>query len=337
MDNYLDFPLSEGIMTSPSTGGKQAPTTKQTAMTKKAKIDAYQRVTDRVLELIEQGVAPWRKTWQGTATEGPVSMSTGKEYQGINWILLSWAGYGSRYWGTYKSITENGGQVRKGEKATPIIFWSFIEKKDEKTGEVTTVGFLRNFSVFNLEQADWADGVPEKFQPAEAAVTAPTVQPIEAAEAIAQGYLEGVNPPTFEPTKGDRAYYSPSADRVVVPEIDLFEGPGEYYSTLFHELGHSTGHADRLKRPGVVKFDKFGSHQYSKEELVAEFTACFLCADAGIEDTRENSAAYLANWSKVIKEDKRLLVQAATQAQKAATMIREGGAKPAKKEVKQAA
>ena len=305
----------------PSTDrGKQASQPTQTAMTK-TKTDAYQKVTDRMLELMESGVTPWRKTWQGSMKGGgPISMSTGKVYEGMNWVILGWAGYDSPYWGTY--------QIRKGEKSTPIIKWNFIEKQDEKTGEVRNIGFLRTFAVFNLEQADWAEGVPAKFTP-DPEAEEPTFDPITAADDIVHGYLEGVNPPKFEGSRGDRAYYSPSADRVVVPDGDLFDGPGEYYSTLFHELGHSTGHADRLKRPGVVKFDKFGSHQYSKEELVAEFTACFLCHDAGIEDTRENSAAYLANWAKVIKEDKKLIVSAATQAQKAATMIRQGGAKPA--------
>ena len=188
---------------------------------------------------------------------------------------------------------------------------------------------LRYFTVFNAAQADWEDGLPAKFQPVpdgegeEAEFT-----PDEAAETIVQGYLKGANPPSFKANGGDRAFYSPPADSVTVPKATSFEGPGEYYSTVFHELGHSTGAAQRLKRPGIVDFNGFGSHQYSKEELVAEFTACFLCADAGIEDTRENSAAYLKNWAKVIKGDRKLIIQAASQGKNAAAFIQNGGVKP---------
>lgn len=301
-----------------------------------AKKNAYDLVTTQVLDLMEQGVTPWRKTWKGsTKTDGPVSISTGKPYQGINeWILWMAAmeGHTSRFWGTYNAIKKNGGQVNKGEKGTTVVFWKFLPLTDKETGEVKTIPFLRHFTVFNTCQADWADGLPEKFQPVEDSEgEGEDFTPDEAAEAIVQGYLTGTNPPGFKTEKGgDRAFYAPKVDSITVPAPEGFDGSGEYYSTVFHELGHSTGHADRLKRKGVVDFDGFGSHQYSQEELVAEFTACFLCGDAGILDTRENSAAYLRNWAKAIKGNQKLIVMAAAQAAKAATMIRNGGALPVK-------
>ena len=301
-------------------------------MTTKTKTDAYQLITDAMLALIEAGTCPWRKTWRGTdGDNGAISMSSGKPYSGINpWILALTAmskGFTSRHWGTFKAIQANGGKVRKGEKSTAVVFWKWIKTEDKDTGEEKVIPFLRYFRVFNAEQAEWADGLPEAFQPLDLTDEVDEFDPIEQAEAIAAGYLEGRNPPSFANDGRDSAFYRPSTDSVSMPERSAFEGAGEYYSTLFHELGHSTGHADRLNRKGVTNFDRFGSHQYSQEELVAEFTACFLCGDAGIVDTRENSAAYMRGWAKKLKEDKKMLVMAASQAVKAARMIRNGGRK----------
>ena len=307
-----------------------------TAKNKGPKIDAYERVTNQMLTMLEGDLCPWRKTWKGsTAHDAPVSMSSGKAYAGINpWLLQTTAifmGYGSRHWGTFNAARANGGKVRKGEKATSVVFWKWIKVEDKVTGEPKNIPFLRHFSVFNADQMDWPEGIPEKFAPVAdgEGEDAPEFDPIEAAEAIASGYLDGGRGPSLNNNGGDRAYYRPALDAVSMPERKAFEAAGAYYSTLFHELGHSTGHSTRLRRKGVVDFDGFGSHQYSHEELVAEFTACFLCADAGIEDTRQNSAAYLKGWISVLKGDKKLVVMAASQAAKAAKLIRDKGV-PAK-------
>jgi antirestriction protein ArdC len=297
-----------------------------------SKPDAYQLVTDSILAMIEKGTLPWRKTWAGsTGTTEPLSMSSGKPYSGINPFLLTCTaiekGYSSRHWGTFKAIKAQGGSVRKGEKSTAVVFWKWIKKEDEKTGTEKVIPFLRHFRVFNAEQAEWPEGLPEAFQPLPAEDQGDEFDPVEAAEAIVQGYVEGHLPPSLTHDGGARAFYRPATDAVAMPKREAFEGPGEYYSTLFHELGHSTGAASRLNRKGITDFDSFGSHQYSQEELVAEFTACFLCSDAGIEDTRPNSAAYIAGWASKLKGDKKLVVMAAAQAVKAARMIRNGGKK----------
>ena len=302
------------------------------------KPDAYALVTDSVLAMLDKGTLPWRKTWNGTtATTQALSMSSGKPYSGINPFLLQCTamekGYTSRHWGTFKAIKAQGGSVRKGEKSTVVVFWKWIKVEDEKTGTEKTIPFLRYFRVFNAEQAEWPEGMPEAFQPLPAGdQDDESFEPDAAAEAIVQGYIQGHQPPTLAHDGGDGAFYRPLTDGVHMPKAEAFGTPGEYYSTLFHELGHSTGAKGRLNRKGIVEFDAFGSHQYSQEELVAEFTACFLCSDAGIVDTRPNSAAYIANWSRVLKNDRKLVVMAAAQAAKAARMIRNGGRKDAPRE-----
>ena len=291
----------------------------------KPKFDIYQHITDRIITALEEGVVPWRKPW---ADEGfHMSLSTGRPYRGMNQMLLaiqSWPteehdGYESPWWGTYKQITERGGQVRKGEKGTQIVYWGKHEPKNAKpnpkTGQVDPIWLARYFTVFNSEQADPQDG--EDFSlPSMDEVEAH--DPIETAEAIVDGYPS----PPKRTDGGDRACYSPQHDRIQVPKHDAFDVSEEFYSTLFHELVHSTGHEKRLKRPGITDFDAFGSHQYSKEELIAEMGAAFLCAHAGIaHNTIDNSAAYIGNWLKRLKDDKKLVAQAAQAGQKAADHI----------------
>ena len=284
----------------------------------KPKFDIYQHVTDRIITALEEGVVPWRKPW---AEDGfHMSLSTGNPYRGMNQLLLgiqSWPEYGdykSPWWGTYKQITERGGQVRKGEKGTQIVYWGSFEPKkgtpNPKTGKVDPVWLARYFSVFNADQAD------DLELPATEEVE--HHDPIETAEAIVEGYPS----PPDRRDGGGRACYSPANDSIQVPKHDAFDVNEEFYSTLFHELVHSTGHEKRLKRSGITDFDAFGSHQYSKEELIAEMGAAFLCAHAGIEqDTLGNSASYIGSWLKRLQDDKRMVVHAAQAAQKAADHI----------------
>ena len=289
----------------------------------KQKFDIYKHVTDRIITSLESGVVPWRKPWTEQGFHS--SLSTGKPYRGMNQLLLairSWpdeeeghAGFKSPYWGTYKQITERGGQVRKGEKGTQIVYWGKVQPEkgaiNPETGQPDPFWMARYFSVFNAEQADdlvipEADDEPISHDP------------IETAEAIVEGYPE----PPKRHDGGDKACYSPISDRIQVPVHNAFDVSEEFYSTLFHELVHSTGHEKRLKRKGITDVDAFGSHQYSKEELIAEMGAAFLCAHAGIEqDTIDNSAAYIGNWLTRLKDDKKMVVQAAASAQKAADHI----------------
>lgn len=275
--------------------------------------DVYQIVTDRITEALEKGTVPWHKPWAGGDAGGPCNLVSKKHYRGVNPFLLAMRGYGSPYWMTYKQAQAKGGNVRKGEKGTPVIFWKWLEKIDEKTGKKKRIPLLRYYTVFNVEQTD---GV-EFPKPEEIVVK--EFKPIESAEKIADSYPGA---PTVE-HKQQRAFYRQDTDAVNMPKRETFETPEEYYSVLFHEFTHSTGHASRLDRETLVDMAAFGSTNYSKEELVAEMGAAMLCGVAGIENrTVDNSAAYIQGWIDKLRGDSKLLVRAAAQAQKAADHVR---------------
>lgn len=277
-------------------------------------MNVYEIITNRIIETLEQGEVPWKKTWNAQ-TQAPRNLISGKLYSGINVFLLLSARYQSPYWLTYKQATEKGGTVRKGEKGYPIVFWSKTEKKDQQTGEVKEVGFLRYYTVFNVAQIDGLENVP---QPETYTVSEDGAEAVDAAELIVASM-----PDRPQITHGHtRACYSPAWDRVEMPVAVAFDGPAEYYSTLFHELTHATGHENRLNRHQTIKNHNFGSADYSKEELVAEFGSAFLCAEAGISPAViDNQAAYIQGWLKALKNDSKLLINAAAQAQKAADWI----------------
>jgi antirestriction protein ArdC len=271
----------------------------------------YSIVTEQILKQLESGVAPWHKPW---TTQIPMNLVSGRQYRGINVFLLSSSGHGSPYFLTYRQATERGGHVRKGEHGTKIVFWKIgtreTEDADGDTVERKSI-LLRYYTVFNVEQCE---GVPYP-------TATPTVNAIEECERIVQGMP---NRPVME--QDGRAWYRPSTDTVGMPSRNAFNSAEEYYSTLFHELTHSTGHSKRIGRDGIEKLNTFGSESYSKEELIAEMGAAMLCGVAGIErKTLSNSAAYLKSWIDVLKSDARMVVSAASQAQKAADFI-QGGA-----------
>lgn len=286
----------------------------------------YEIITEQILKKLESGVIPWRKPWRGGAAFQPKSFASRKPYRGINVWLLGMAaqekGYSSPYWITYKKAQTLGGQVRKGEKSTVAVFWKQLEREkvsDSGKIEIERHFMLRYYRLFNLEQIDDLD---ENKLPADAIPddTEETLDftPIEYCEGIASNMP---NKPAIEHSNERRAYYRPSSDTVHLPNKEHFTAEPEYYSTMFHELAHSTGHETRLKRDHF-KEAAFGSADYSKEELIAEFCACFLCGTAGIETaTIDNSAAYIENWRKVLKANSKLVVQAAGKAQKAADYI----------------
>lgn len=282
--------------------------------TKHEKKDPYALVTDRIVEALEAGVVPWHRPWKTLAGGGPTSLSTGKPYRGVNVFTLGATevlrNYSSSHWTTYRQAQERGGQVRKGEASTPVVFWKAITKRNDD-GEVTEkFGFLRYFAVFNVEQCDGIELPPaEPLEPV-------SFTPIEAAEAIADHMPRR---PTVK-HGGDRAYYSPGLDYVQMPERHAFETPAHYYGTLFHELAHSTGHASRLNRE-LTGLAPFGSEDYSKEELVAEMSAAYLCGAAGIDPLIEHHAGYIASWLRALKNDRKMLVSAAGKAQRAAGYI----------------
>lgn len=272
-------------------------------------MDIYSEVTTRIIAQMESGVIPWQKPW--VANGKAISRSTGKPYSLLNQMLLGRPGE----YLTFKQCQEAGGKVKKGEKASMVVFWKFIEQKDEETGEVKEIPFLRYYNVFHIDQCE---GITAKH-------TTETAFPdgaatLEAAQEIIYDYLgrEGVK---LSHEEGNRAFYRPATDEVVLPIRKQFISTAEYYSTVFHELTHSTGHAKRLNRLSKPSF--FGTEDYSKEELVAEIGAATLVNHIGLETSSSlrNNAAYLQNWLKVLRDDKRFIVSAAGRAEKAVNLI----------------
>ena len=280
------------------------------------KQDAYEAITARVIAALEEGTIPWEKPWISVRGEFPTSLQTGKPYRGVNVWMLSLtaqlAGYSSPYWVTYKQAKERGGSVRKGEKGTQVVLFKPISKEIEgENGETEekTWWLLRSFTVFNLDQTDGIEMPQEE--------PLPERDPIHDCEAIVTGYLQG---PDIR-HGGNSAHYSPSLDYVQMPKSGQFDSSESYYGTLFHELAHSTGHKDRLNRDTLTSPLPFGSEDYSKEELIAEMSAAMLSGVAGIEVPVERHAGYIQHWLKVLKDDKKLVVQAAAKAQKASDLI----------------
>lgn len=271
-------------------------------------IQAYERITERIVSLMEQGTVPWHKPWRVT-TGLPRNLVTKKPYRGINPFLLVAMGYESPHWLTFRQAIQLGGSVKKGEKACPVVFWKPLKVTDEESGEVEKIPLLRLYFVFNVAQCEGLKNIPaEDTQSFVATEAAEIVAGMPEQPAVKHGMKQ--------------AYYSPSHDTVGMPELKRFDTQDAYYATLFHELVHATGHEKRLKRQSIMERNGFGSDPYCKEELIAELGSAFLCGHAGIvERTIDNSAAYLESWLKQLKEDKTLIVYAAAQAQKAADFI----------------
>lgn len=273
-------------------------------------MDVYKEVTDRIINQLEQGVIPWHKPWIIPGKACAISRSTGKAYSLLNQMILGKPGE----YLTFAQCVKEGGKIRKGSKAQMVVFWKWIEKEDEQNpGEMKKIPFLRHFSVFHIDDCE---GLKPKLETPSTEI----LQPDAAADSIISGYLQrsGVK---LVHEEGDRAFYRPSADTVVLPLLSQFKELAEYYSTAFHELTHSTGHTSRLNRLTAPAF--FGSESYSKEELVAEIGAAALVNHAGLEtpSSFRNSAAYVQSWLKALRDDKRLIVSAAGQAEKACSLI----------------
>ena len=269
---------------------------------------AYERITDRVITLLEQGTVPWRKTWQAR-TRWPRNFITNKPYRGINVFLLVSMDYELPFWLTFRQATRLGGTVRKGEKSCPVVFWKRMMIKERDSEEERKIALLRVYHVFNVAQCD---GIGE----------APASPPDETKSRKPSEIVSGMPLPPAVKHGMARAFYSLSEDSVGMPSRERFEDEEAYYATLFHELVHSTGHEKRLKRQSLAEHGGFGTEPYCREELVAEMGATFLCGQAEIaERTIDNSAAYIGGWLKQFKSDRTILVQAAAQAQKAADYI----------------
>ena len=294
------------------------------------KIDAYQMVTDRICELLEQGIKPWAQPWNSVISSA-WSGNNGKVYSFLNQMLL--ADPEKKYksieelmadvrgeWITFKQAIDRGGCVRKGETGRKVVFFKMIEKpsgkKDDDGNEImNTIPVLQWYTVFKVDQCD---GLKQKYHMEDGKLHDFTGD--DKADTVAADYIAREKI-TYRQEQGDRAFYRPSEDLVVTPLPGQFEKVSEFYSTLYHELTHSTGNEKRLNR--LKNVAGFGSEEYSTEELVAEIGSASICATLGVEtdNSIENSAAYIKGWLKALKNDKRMIVTAASRAEKAVRMI----------------
>jgi antirestriction protein ArdC len=284
---------------------------------------SYEVVTEQILRLLERGVAPWRQPWDGAA-EMARNLVSGRRYHGVNAFVLHAArikrGYRSTWWATFDQARGLRGHIRKGERATKIIYWEWAsvpEEQPEPAGGQPEPRpgrgpLLRFFNVFNVEQCDRLEAKIPAASPA-------AVEPIAAATRIV---TDMPNPPAIH--HGDpAAFYRPADDSIHLPAPGGFRSAQAYYATLFHELAHATGHPRRLGRFGLdMAVPPFGSPDYSREELTAEMAAAFLCGEVSISAaTVEQSTSYIANWLRVLGRDPRAVVVAGSGAQKAADHI----------------
>ena len=307
---------------------------------KTTQAERYQTLVAGTIELLEKGIAPWRKDW--AAPRGPNrnhhNGNSGHQYKGFNPFGLDVAamlrGYKSKAWLTFKDAQHLGGYIKKGEKGTAIAFWHMVEYivKDEETNQNIKKTFpqLIPHTVFNLDQTDGVKLPKRETEEPEDK----SFDPIAEAQGILDAYITN-NGPKLDHDGGNEAFYERLGDSIHLPEPYQFKTREGYHAAAFHEAGHSTGHKSRLDRHSLQEEAgsvRFGSPVYSKEELVAELTASFLCDAAGITNTQENSAAYLKNWLGVIRKDGKFLVQSATKAQRAADFILAGGPQDAAKE-----
>lgn len=283
--------------------------------------NVYQIITDQILAKLQAGTCPWKKSWSESKASGgtrPMNLDH-RCYHGTNWFLLSMLGFDRPIFGTFKQIQAHGGQVIKGSKGFPVIFWKQMKTTDEKTGEEKTIPMLRYYTVFNVAQCEGLELAP-----------IPTAEPVDQFQAIADAEAIWTNyqgkPGLIH--SGSQPCYIPALDQIRMPIQTAFDSPADYYSTLFHEAGHSTGHTSRLNREFGAKF---GSELYSREELVAELTAAFLGAECGLDATLDQAAAYIKSWLRFLESDPKAFVLAAGKAQRAADHIL-GKAKEAEKE-----
>ena len=281
------------------------------------KADVYEQITASIVAELEKGVQPWFKPWNAEHAAGRITRplrSNGVPYRGIN-VLMLWAvaverGYAAPLWLTYKQAQELGGQVRKGEMGSMVVYANTITRTetDEKSGEeaLRAIPFMKGYTVFNAEQVE---GLPAQYY-AMAAPALSTLERIEAADRFFAVLGADIR------HGGNQVYYMQGQDRVQMPPFETFQDQISYYATLSHELTHWTKHPKRLDRDFGRK--SWGDAGYAMEELVAELGAAFLAADLGLEAApRPDHAAYIASWLKVLKEDKRAIFSAAAHAQRA--------------------
>ncbi|WP_353646135.1 zincin-like metallopeptidase domain-containing protein [Mesorhizobium sp. WSM2239] len=277
--------------------------------------DTYQRITDTIVEQLEAGTKPWIRPWRGSVRHSLIPRrATGEAYRGINvlmlWVSSQMFGYEENTWMTYRQAQDLGGQVRKGEKGTLVVKYGTFTPKEREGDEDRSIPYLKGYTVFNVEQIE---NLPDRFfSPAEELPSVP-VPHLETVEVFVRKTNAKVS------YSGTKACYRPSSDDILMPGRDRFDSEVHLYSTLLHELSHWSGAKHRLDRD---LSGRFGTESYAVEELVAELAASFLCADLGVaHDPCDNTAAYLASWLAVLKNDRRAIITAAAKAQAAADYL----------------
>jgi antirestriction protein ArdC len=286
----------------------------------------YETITNQILEALKRGVVPWRKPWRPSAF--PCNASTSRSYRGVNVWLLSLTPFVDHRWLTYSQVQERGGRVKPGEPGQTVVFWKYAvsskaqeeqEDRESKDTEEIKNGIrhaplLRRYTVFNAEQVEGVNLAP-----------LPTVLSLSKEENIQRAELmvkHMPSPPKIR-IEGHVAGYSVTEDQVVMPRIQRFTSQDSYFSTLFHELAHSTGHPSRLNRRSLTSTPVFGSKAYCQEELIAELGSAYCCALLGLDNSLiEDSASYIDSWLKVLGSDPKMVVFASAQAQRAADWIR---------------
>lgn len=277
------------------------------------KFDVYAHVTDTIIAEIESGTPPWRKPWTGSASG--IALPTrhnGEEYRGINilmlWVMAAKHGYVSSRWMTYKQAQELGGQVRKGETSSTVVKYGTFTRENE-LGIEEELPYARAYRVFNSDQIE---GLPEDYY-----IRPEAPRDLGTAEDPELDAFFNRTGAEILTSDDPRAYYSPAKDQIHMPPIATFHDAAGYYGTMAHEVIHWTGNEKRLER-----IKKFANREaYAFEELVAEIGACFLGAQIGVAPEFGQSAAYVEGWLTALKEDKRAIFRAASEAQKAADFV----------------
>jgi Antirestriction protein len=282
--------------------------------------DVYTRITNRIIEDLENGVKTWTKPWSAANTAGRILLPkrhNGQSYQGIN-ILSLWSsamdqGFASATWITFKQAKELGGNVIKGEKGSLVVYANTLSRTEENDqGEEVElqIPYMKGYNVFNVEQIE---GLPETYYDKPEPLDNP-VQRIDHADKFFSATGALIH------NGGDRAYYAIGPDHIKLPYIETFRDAESYYATLAHEMTHWTRHPDRLDRSFGRK--TWGDEGYAQEELVAELGAAFLSADLGLAlEDRQDHSAYIASWLKVLKDDNRAIFRAAAHAQRAVNYL----------------
>ena len=273
-------------------------------------ININKMVTEKLMEQLRNGVVPWRKPWVGT-WNGAYSRVMKRPYSLSNQLLLNEPGE----YLTYTQISNLGGNVKKGERASKVIFWKPIKiRTDDENEEGKTIPYLRYYHVFHINQT-------EGIKPLSLEDQLEFLKPCEDAEKIITAYVDNSGV-IFDAKISNRACYNQNADKITVPAVEQYTDIADYYSTVFHEIVHSTGHKDRLNRlvKGALLNDR---DRYAKEELIAEIGAAALCHNCNVEtpDAFENSAAYIKSWLEALENDERLVLKASGKAEKAVDYI----------------